>query len=239
MNGRVRNVLPSSRGRRAKAAAVGAMAIAATLGLTVTPAQADGPGGFGSSGGLMSSAQGSYNPAPGPDPMDDPQKRAEFLSTCGDKCTVTNGTFVGEATEGTPERMGDFHDACDSLGNFSYTQSETESNGIVISMGLKVPAVMGVEATPRIDYNRVHTKTTGMTDTVTQDKTYTRYWLDRVPVTNTLRGNWSYAGDSVKGLPPREFTDVEADVTYYAFRKQSRPMTEEEITTLCGNKSPA
>lgn len=38
------------------------------------------------------------------------------------------------------------------------------------------------------------------------DKTYTRYWLDRVPITNTLRGNWSYAGDSVQGLPPREST---------------------------------
>ncbi len=215
------------------------MALAATLCLTATPAQADGPGGgLSSSGGLMSSAQGDYNAAPGPDPMDDPQKRAEFLSNCGDKCTVTNGAFVGEATEGTPERVSKVHDTCDAIGNFAYTESETESNGIVISMGLKVPAVMGVEATPRIDYNQVHTKTTGVTDTITQDKPYTLYWLDKVPITQTLKGNWSYEGDSVKSLPPREFTDVEADVTYYALRKQSRPMTEEEKISRCGNVSP-
>ncbi|WP_432092757.1 hypothetical protein [Streptomyces sp. bgisy100] len=238
MNGRVRNVLPVGGGRRAKSATVGGMVLAASLCLTVTPAQADG-GGLGSSGGLIGSAQGAYNPAPGPDPMDDPQKRAEFLSNCGDKCTITSGTFVSDATEGTPERVSEFHDTCAATGSFSYKEEETTGNGLVVSMGLKVPAVMGVEVLPKIDYTQVHTQTTGITDTVNQDQPYTIYWLDKVPMTQTLRGNWSYEGDSVKGLAAREFPDVEADVTYTAFRKQSRPMTEEEKVSRCGNASPS
>ncbi|MEW2439928.1 hypothetical protein AB0952_38255 [Streptomyces caniferus] len=239
MNGRVRNVLPSSRKRRAKAATVGAMALAASLCLTVTPAQADGGGGgFGTSGGLVGSAP-VPSLAPGPDPLADPEQRAEFLSNCGDKCTITSGEFVGEATEGTPERVSDFHDTCAATGSFSYKEEETNGNGLVVSMGLKIPAVRGVEVLPKIDYTQVHTQTTGITDTVNQDQTYTIYWLDKVPMTQTLHGNWSYEGDSVKAIPAREFPDVEADVTYTAFRKQSRPMTEEEKVSRCGNASPS
>ncbi|MGA5564251.1 hypothetical protein ACPCUV_24235 [Streptomyces platensis] len=234
MNGRVRNVLPSSRGRRAKAAAVGAMALAASLCLSITPAQADG-GGFG---GMITQPSDVPKPSGG-DWLDDPQTRAEFLSNCGDKCTVTGGEFINEASEGTPERVSEFHDTCNVTGSFTYKEEETNGNGLIVSMGLKVPDVMGVSVLPRIDYSQIHTQTTGITDTVTQDQPYTIYWLDKVPMTQTLKGTWSYEGDSVKAIPAREFTDVEADVTYNAFRKQSRPMTEEEKASRCGNASPS
>ncbi|GFE16316.1 hypothetical protein Sgleb_43630 [Streptomyces glebosus] len=235
MNGRVRNVLPSSsRGRRAKAAMVGAMALAASLCLSITPAQADG-GGFG---GMMT--QPSDVPKPtGGDWLDDPQTRAEFLANCGEKCTITSGEFVSDPVEGAPERVSEFHDTCNVTGSFTYKEEETNGNGLVVSMGLKIPAVRGVEVLPKIDYTEIHTQTTGITDTVNQNQTYTIYWLDKVPMTQTLRGNWSYEGDGAKGLPAREFKDVEADVTYNAFRKQSRPMTEEEKVSRCGNASPS
>jgi len=214
------------------------MALAASLCLTITPAQADGGGGGTTGGGLVGSGE-VPSLEPGPDPLADPQKRAEFLSNCGEKCTVTSGEFVSDPVEGTPERVGEFHDTCAATGSFTYKEEETEGNGLVVSMGLKVPAVMGVEVLPKIDYSQIHTQTTGITDTVNQDQTYTIYWLDKVPITQTLKGTWSYEGDSVKAIPAREFTDVEADVTYTAYRKQSRPMTEEEKVSRCGNASPS
>ncbi|MER6840448.1 hypothetical protein [Streptomyces platensis] len=194
---------------------------------------------MGTSDGLIGSAQGAYDPTPGPDPLADPQKRAEFLSSCGDKCTVASGEFVSDPVEGEPIRVGEVHDTCAATGSFAYKEEETEGNGLVVSMGLKAPAVMGVEVLPKIDYTQIHTQTTGVTDTVNQDQTYTVHWLDKIPMTQTLKGTWSYEGDSVKAIPAREFPDVEADVTYYAFRKQSRPMTEEEKVSRCGNASPS
>lgn len=142
-------------------------------------------------------------------------------------------------SEGTPEPVSDYHDTCAATGSFTYKEEETNGNGLVISTGLKVPSYKDVEILPKIDYTQIHTQTTGITDTVNQDQPYTIYWLDKVPVPQTLRGNWHYEGDSVKAMPARDFPDVEADVTYTAFRKQSRPMTEEEKISRCGNASPS
>ncbi|MFE6742368.1 hypothetical protein [Streptomyces tubercidicus] len=218
---------------------MGAAALTATLALSATPAHADSVMGSGSSGGgIMGSATSPPGlTQPGPDPLLDPATRADFLSNCGDKCTITNGTFIDSPREGEPENVSGFHDTCNNTGSFAYKAEETTGDGLIVKMDLGFNKLASV--LPNIDYSQINTKTTGITDTVNQDQPYTRYWLDKIPTTQKLRGNWHYEGDADKGLSARDFTDVEADVTYTAYRKQSRPMTEEEKVSLCGNASPS
>ncbi|MGW8554497.1 hypothetical protein [Streptomyces tubercidicus] len=237
MNAKMRSDRLSGRGRRMKAAAVGSLAVSATLLLGVTPAQADS-----GLGGWIAPAP-TPDLAPGPDPLDDPEKRADFLSRCGEWCTIVNGEFTGDPREGVPENMSGMHDNCTSPASFTYKEEETQGNGIVIGLQLNSASV---PVLPKIEYSSVHTRTEGVTDTVNQPP-YTRSWLDKVPVTQKLRGTWKVAGFDPSNANvneftmrgPREFTDVEADATYTVLRKQSRPMTEEEKVTLCGNHSPS
>ncbi len=221
-----------------KAVVVGALAVSATSLLGVTPAQADS-----GLGGWIAPAP-APDLAPGPDPLEDPEKRADFLSRCGEWCTIVNGEFTGDAREGAPERVSQIHDNCTSQpGSFTYKEEETQGNGIVIGLQL---SSKNVPVLPKIEYSSVNTRTEGVTDTVNQPP-YTRSWLDKVPVAQKLRGTWKVAGFDPSNADvneftmrgPREFTDVEADATYTVLRKQSRPMTEEEKVTLCGNHSPS
>ncbi|MGA5265799.1 hypothetical protein ACWCYK_36140 [Streptomyces lydicamycinicus] len=233
----MRIVLLSGRGRRMKAAAVGALALPATLLLGITPAQA--------AVGCIVCNDGDHPQGGGgaPDPLLDPGYLYDFLSRCGEYCTIVSGEYTGDPHEGNPERVSEIHDNCTPRdGSFTYKMEETKGNGTIIDLSLNgIPAPV----LPKIQYSSLNTKTEGVTDTVTQSP-YTRSWLDRVPVTQKLRGTWHLTGPANGLFPqmnefntkgPRDFTDVEADATYTVLRKQSRAMTEEEKATLCNNKS--
>lgn len=239
MTRRIRSVLPSGRGWRAKAAAVGSVAVTAALCLSVTPAQAEGGGG-----GWIS--HGDLPPAPqGPD-WSTPEAVAKFLSDCGDSCTFTPTEWVGEPTEGTPTRLGSPRDNC-TTENVDYNYGEAETTGETTIVGLSLGA-NPVSLLPKIEHNWF-TSNTESTVTTGTLKPGEIGWFDEVTVTRKAKGNWQLSGvdqsnpfapvNAHNTWGPHEFTGVESDISYKVIRVQSRPMTEEEKTTRCGNVSPS
>ncbi|MFD3421020.1 hypothetical protein [Streptomyces decoyicus] len=240
MNIRVRKVFPSGGGRRAKAVAVGSMALAAALCLSITPAQADGGGG-GWTGTV---------PAP-PVPQDDgiwstPEKIAEFLASCGQDCTFTPTAWVGEPTEGTPTRVGDYRDNCLTENvDFNYGEAETTGESTVVGMSV---GANPVSVLPKIEHTwfKQNTASTVTTGTLKPGETG---WIDEVSVTRKAKGNWHLNGvdqsnpfapvNTHNSHGPHDFTDIEGDITYKIIRVQSRPLTPEEYTSRCGNTSPS
>ncbi|MGW7578748.1 hypothetical protein [Streptomyces sp. NPDC054765] len=242
MNRRVRNTLTSGRGRRARAAAVGAMAVAATLCLSITPAQADGGGG-----GWVSHPEDIPKPptTTGPD-WSTPEAVAKFLSDCGEDCTFTPTSWVGEPTESTPTLLGKPRENCTSLNSdFNYGESETTGETTIVGLSL---GANPVSLLPKIEHNwfKSNTESTQTTGTMKPGEIG---WFDEVTVTRKAKGNWQLAGvdqsnpfapvNSHNTWGPHEFTDVESDISYKVIRVQSRPMTAEERTTKCGNASPS
>ncbi|MER6304636.1 hypothetical protein [Streptomyces sp. NPDC001657] len=240
MNGRVRNLLPSSRGWRARAAAVGSMALAATLCLAITPAQADGGGG-----GWVTSPPPGYTPDPGPD-WSTPEAIAKFLSDCGQDCTFTPTAWVGEPSEGTPTMLGKPRENCTTENvDFNYGESETTGETTIIGLSL---GANPVSLLPKIEHNWF-TQNTESTVTTGTLKPGEIGWFDEVTVSRKAKGNWQLAGVDqsnpfapVNGhnkYGPHEFTDVESDISYKVIRVQSRAMTDDERATKCGNSSPS
>ncbi|WP_127154783.1 hypothetical protein [Streptomyces lydicus] len=84
---------------------MGSMALAAALCLSITPAQADGGGGWVTDPPDVPVSQGEGI-------WRTPEKVAEFLADCGQDCTFTPTAWVSEPTEGTPTMVGEYRDNC-------------------------------------------------------------------------------------------------------------------------------
>ena len=241
----IRSVLPSGRGLRV--AVVGSAFAVATLGLSITPAQADGP-----SGGQSVMPRPGVGVVPGPDPLDDPAKLADFLSRCGDNCTVENAERTGDAVEGTPERVGKPVSNCtDSDISPGWSESETKTEGIVIGMSVGIAgsgSLKPVTATPSIQYTSTTATMVGQDVRQTTQKPYTIAWLDKVPATWKLKGTWKLEGvdqtnpfapvNEFNAKGPRTFDNVEANVTYETLKVHTRPMDANE-KAQCSNASPS
>ncbi|MFI6765952.1 hypothetical protein [Streptomyces sp. NPDC050355] len=239
MNRTTRNVRSSGRGWRAKVATVGSVAVAVALGLSVTPAQADGGGG-----GWI-----SHDPLPpvpqGPD-WSTPEAVARFLSDCGDSCTFTPTEWVGPPNEGTPTMLGTARDNCTTENaDFNYGESETTGETTIVGLSL---GANPVSLLPKFEHNwfKSNTESTVTTGTLKPGEIG---WFDEVTVTRKAKGNWHLAGvdqsnpfapvNAHNTWGPHDFNDVESDISYKVIRVQSRPMTEEEKVSRCGNASPS
>ncbi|WP_405842399.1 hypothetical protein OG528_29095 [Streptomyces platensis] len=209
------------------------MAVTAALCLAVTPAQADSPGGGGR---IMP------NPPPTPDPWSTPEGLDKFLSSCGQSCTVIPTQWAGEAREGTPTRKGDIRHNCGPAeSSFSFKDENTngETTVVGISLGANPASVL-----PKIEHSWIQTETQGTTDTVNLPSHHVG-WIDEVPVTRKVKGTWKLEGQNWNGsnynehvkYGPREFTDVEADITYKIVKHQVRPMNADELKQ-CANANP-
>ncbi|WP_328385551.1 hypothetical protein OHS81_16720 [Streptomyces sp. NBC_00400] len=224
---------------------MGSVFAVATLGLSITPAQADSPGGGGS---LMPKPGVGVVPS-GPDPLDDPAQLADFLSRCGDNCTVENARYAGDKTEGTPERIGKPVPNCNpSAINTGWSEAETKTEGLVIGMSLGIGGepTKTVTATPSIQYTSTTSTTVGQDVRLTEQPAYTIAWLDKVPTTQKLEGTWKLKGvdqsnpfapvNEFNSKGPRTFDNVVAKSTFVSLKPHYRAMTAEE-KAQCSNTS--
>ncbi|WP_327689381.1 hypothetical protein [Streptomyces tubercidicus] len=228
------------RNWRVRAAAVGSATVVAALCLTITPAQADSVGGGGS---LM--------PKPGvgvvPQDTDDlstPEGLAKYLSGCpGDTCTFVPVEKIGEPSYGTATRVGTPSQNC-STETATQKFEEAETIGETTTVGL---SIAGFGATAKVDQSwfKQNTVSNALTGTLASHQTG---WFESVPVTQKAKGTWKIAGVSETNPfgtankytagGPREFNDVESDVTYKLIRFQSKDMTADEVKNLCGKDGP-
>ncbi|UYB42556.1 hypothetical protein SLV14_005441 [Streptomyces sp. Je 1-4] len=226
---------------RAKAAAVGSAAVVAALCLTITPAQADSPGGGGS---LM--------PKPGvgvvPQDTDDwstPEGLAKYLSGCpGDTCTFVPLEKIGDPVYGTPTRVGTPSQNCSATETATQKFEEAETIGETTTVGL---SIAGLGATAKVDQSwfKSNTVSNALTGTLAPHQTG---WFESVPVTQKAKGTWKIAGVSetnpfgtankYTAVGPREFHDVDSDITYKLIRFQPNDMTADEVKNLCGKDGP-
>ncbi|MFF8373605.1 hypothetical protein ACF05W_33000 [Streptomyces lydicus] len=165
---------------------------------------------------------------------------------CGDSCTFTPTSWVGEPTKGTPTMLGTRRDNC-TTENLDFNYGESETTGETTIVGLSLGA-NPVSLLPKIEHNwfKQNTESTQTTGTLKPGETG---WFDEITVTRKAKGNWQLAGvdqsnpmapvNAHNTWGPHEFTDVESDISYKIIRAQSRAMTEEEKTSRCGNASPS
>ncbi|MEU8783465.1 hypothetical protein [Streptomyces sp. NPDC048637] len=212
---------------------MGALTVTASLCLTVTPAQADSP--FG--GGGADVKPGTMDPRS----LDDPERRNELLARCGESCTVMPGEWLGPAREGTPTRLGEIRQNCGpNTSTLAYKDEHTETQTTIVGISIdKNPASL----LPKIEKQWIQSQTTGTTDTI-EMQAHQVGWIDEVPVTRLAKATWKLEGSSglnvneVNQFGPREFHDVEADITYKIIRHHVRDMTPEEVAQ-CGNTTPS
>ncbi|MFF8785918.1 hypothetical protein [Streptomyces sp. NPDC015125] len=226
------------RSRRAKVAAVGSVTVMAALCLTITPAQADNPGRGGS---IMPDSDADLGRVDGR-PFDDPARLNEFLAGCGQWCTVTPTAWLGDPREGTPAMQGKPQENCTTeVSDFNFARAETTGETAIIGLSL---GANPVSVLPKIEKNWF-TSNTETTSNTGHLKPGEIGWIDEIPVTRKAKGNWKLEGSSDFNINqwnqfgPREFTDVETDITYKVIRVSSRPMTPDEKKTKCGNSSPS
>ncbi|MEU8783644.1 hypothetical protein [Streptomyces sp. NPDC048637] len=229
------------RSRRLKAAAAGAAGVMAALCLTITPAQADSPGGGGSL--MPDSGVGSV-----PESTDDWSTReglAKYLSGCGESCTFVPLEKVGEPTYGTPTRVGNASQNCSPSETAAPKYEEAETISETLTIGLSIDGISAV--TPKIEQSwmKSNTVSNALTGTLAP---YQTGWFEEVPVTQKAKGTWKIDGVSetnpfgaankYTAVGPREFHDVESDITYKIIRFNTKNLTEDEKKNLCGKDGP-
>ncbi|MEW9518525.1 hypothetical protein [Streptomyces tubercidicus] len=228
------------RSRRLKAATVGAAGVMAALCLTITPAQADSPGGGGSL--MPDSGVGSV-----PETTDDwttPEGLAKYLSGCGETCTFVPLEKVGEPSYGTATRVGTPSQNCSATEKAPQKYEEAQTTGQSTTIGLSIE---GLGATAKVEQSwfKSNTVSSALTGTLTPHQTG---WFEEVPVTQKAKGTWKIAGvdntnpfseaNKYTAVGPREFQNVESDITYKIIRFQSKDMTADEVKNLCGKDGP-